>query len=111
MKLPPDSEIELRKLTHYLLVPLLKSDKSNWLGRGGYTLDNPQRLLADLRSQLLPLDATPSRSSKFGETLEIRGELIGPTGVPLLVRTIWLKDPLSGKIRFVTLIPLSKKPS
>src|SRR5438552_1455413 len=101
MKLPPDSDIPLRKLTHYLLVPRLLSDKSGWLARGGYTEYNPQRLADDIRAQLLPLDATPARVSAFGETFEIRGELTGPTGVALRVRTIWLKDRLSGRVRFV----------
>jgi len=108
MKLPTDSEISMKKLTHYLLVPRSKSDKSGWLERGGYTQDNPQRLADDIRSQLLILDATPSRQSPFGETFEIRGQLTGPTSVSLPVRTIWLKDPLSGKVRFVTLIPATK---
>ena len=43
VKLPPDSEIPLRKVTHYLLVPRVESDKSIWLASGGYTAANPQR--------------------------------------------------------------------
>lgn len=107
MKLPPDSEIPMEKLTRYLLVPRTESDKSKWLTRGGYTLENPQHLADDLRTQILPLDAQPARSSSFGETFKISGQLVGPSGIRLRVRTIWLKDPLSGKVRFVTLIPSS----
>ncbi len=109
MKLPPDSDIEMRKLTHYLLVPQAESDKSAWLARGGYTQSNPQRLIDDIRSQLLTLDAIPSRPSPFGGAFEIRGDLIGPSGVPISVRTIWLKDALSGRTRFVTLVPAPHK--
>ncbi|MFZ4767232.1 MAG: DUF6883 domain-containing protein [Roseimicrobium sp.] len=105
MKLPPDSDIEMRKLTHYLLVRQEESDRSAWLARGGYTQLNPQRLIDDIRSQLLPLDAIPSRPSPFGDSFEIQGQLLGPTGIPITVRTIWLKDALSGRTRFVTLIP------
>jgi hypothetical protein len=105
MKLPPDSLIDPRKITHYLLVPRADADKSGWLERGGYTPANPQQLMEDIRSQILPLEATPSRSSAFGETFVIAGELHGPSGVPLPVRTVWLKDVLSGQFRFVTLIP------
>ena len=65
MKLPADSQIEMRKLTHYLLVPQAESDKSAWLARGGYTSLNPQQLLDDIRRQLLPLEAIPSRPSPF----------------------------------------------
>lgn len=109
MKLPADSDIDMRKLTHYLLVPQAESDKSAWLARAGYTLLNPQQLMNDIRSQLLTLDAIPSRPSPFGEAFEIRGELRGPSGVPITVRTIWLKDALSGRIRFVTLVPASRR--
>jgi len=109
MKLPPDTEIAMEKLTRYLLVPLAKSDKSHWLARGGYTAANPERLIDDLRTQILTLDATPSRKTPFGESFEIRGELRGPSGHPISVRTIWLKPPLSGRFHFVTLIPLSTR--
>ncbi len=107
MKLPFDADIPMEKLTHYLLVPLSTSDKSRWLARGGYTSANPHRLAEDLRAQILPLDAEPSRSTRFGESFEICGKLLGPSGVPVAVRTVWLKDPLSGRFRFVTLVPLS----
>jgi hypothetical protein len=109
MKLPADSYIDMRKLTHYLLVPQPESDKSAWLERGGYTAWNPQRLMEDIRSQLLRLEAIPSRPSPFGEVFEIKGNLTGPSGVPLAVRSIWLKDALSGRTRFVTLLPDRRK--
>ena len=109
MMLPPDSKIPIRKLTHYLLVPRAESDKSNWLAKGGYTLENPERLIEDLRSQILPLEAVPARSSRFGETYEILGVLLGPSKIPLSVRSIWLKDPLSGSVRSITLFPSSNK--
>ena len=105
MKLPSDTTIDPRKVTHYLLLPLAKSDKSRWLARGGYTEANPDRLLDDLRRQILPLDATPSRTTPFGESFEIRGELRCPSGRPLAVRTVWLKHALSGRFHFVTLMP------
>ncbi len=110
MKLPSDTEIAMKKLTGYLLVPLVKSDKSHWLARGGYTAENPRRLLNDLRGQILPLDATPIRRTPFGEAYEICGHLHGPSGHPISIRTIWLKQALSGRFHFVTLIPLPHPP-
>lgn len=110
MKLPSDTEIAREKLTRYLLVPLARSDKSHWLARGGYTAANPERLLDDLREQILPLDATHARSTPFGEAYEICGDLHGPSGHPISVRTIWLKQALSGRFHFVTLIPLPHPP-
>jgi hypothetical protein len=80
-------------------------DKSAFLRAAGYTLDNADRLLDDLRSQILPLDAIPLESRKFGQYYEIRGTLSGPTGVVRAVRSIWITEHLSGITKFVTLTP------
>ncbi len=109
MKLPPDAEIPLPKLLQYLLVPLARADKSKFLARAGYTTDNAPELLADIRSQILPLDATPAGTTKFGEFFEIRAALRGPNGVSLRVKTIWIREHLSGDTRFVTLLPDKSK--
>ena len=66
MKLPADSVIPIEKLTHYLLVPLARADKSRFLEMAGYNADNPGCLLEDLRSQILPQDAEPAGSTGFG---------------------------------------------
>jgi len=105
MKLPADSEIPLPKLLQYLLVPLAKADKSKFLARAGYTLENAPQLIQDLRSQILPMDATPAGSTKFGDFFEIRGTLRGLNGVSLRVKTIWIREHLQGNTRFVTLLP------
>jgi hypothetical protein len=105
MKLPPNTVIPLEKATRYLLVPQARGDKSAFLERAGYTLENADQLLHDLRVQLLPLEAIPVQSNKFGQYYEIRGELTGPNGGRLAVRTIWITERLSGVTRFVTLLP------
>ena len=51
MKLPADAYIDPRKITDYLLRPLEDSDKSAFLARAGYTEDNPELLLSDIRTQ------------------------------------------------------------
>jgi hypothetical protein len=86
-----------------LLVPQARGDKSAFLQRAGYTLEKADQLLRDLRMQLLPLEATPLQSNKFGRYYEIRGKLAGPNGGRLAVRTIWITERLSGVTRFVTL--------
>ena len=93
MKLPGDTTIPPVKFTHYLLVPQLRSDKSRYLARAGYTPANVGQLIADFRSQILPLDATLARSSPFGETYLIDGPLLGPSGERIFVRTVWLSTP------------------
>lgn len=105
MKLPSDTIIAPAKFTRYLLVPQLRSDKSRYLARAGYTPANVERLIDDLRSQILPLDATVSRSTRFGETYLINGPITGPAGERIFVRTVWLKRTLPGSVHFVTLIP------
>lgn len=109
MKLPANSEIPLAKLTQYLLVPLPRGDKSKFLARANYTSANAKDLIADIRSQILPLDATPAGSTKFGDFFAIRGILRGPNGVSLRVKTIWIREHLRGDVRFVTLLPDQSK--
>lgn len=105
MNLPAETIIAPVKFTRYLLVPQLRSDKSRYLARAGYTSANVERLIDDLRSQILPLDAMLSRSTQFGETYLIDGPLLGPSGERIFVRTVWQRHALSGSVHFVTLIP------
>ena len=104
MRLPADTTIAEDKLAHYLLLPQARGDKSTFLARAGYTRENADQLLRDLRAQILPLEAVALESNKFGRYYEIRGTLTGPTGVPLAVCTIWMTEHLSGATVFVTLI-------
>jgi hypothetical protein len=109
MKLPGDSLIPLEKVTRYLLVPLARADKSAFLARAGYTLETADRLMQDLRSQMLPLDALRAGTNQFGQYYEIRGALRGPNGVVLRVKTIWMREHLSEVTRFITLLPDKSK--
>lgn len=105
MRLPGDTTIAEDKLTRYLLLPQARGDKSAFLRRAGYALDNADQLQRDLRVQILPLEAQPLESNKFGRYYEIRGTLTGPNGAALAIRTIWMTEHLSGLTKFVTLIP------
>ena len=70
-------------------------------GGSNYRLSLP----ANMRAQLLPLEAQRLESNTFGQYYEVRGTLTGPNGVALPVRTIWMTEHLSGVTKFVTLIP------
>jgi hypothetical protein len=105
VKLPSNAVIATDKFSRYLLVPQPRGDKSAFLAGAGYTLDNVDQLLHDLRTQILPLDAAPLESGKFGRYYEIRGTLNGPNGATRAVRTIWMTEHLSAITKFVTLIP------
>jgi hypothetical protein len=57
LKLPIDTTIAPRKVEDYLLHFRLENDKSAFLALAGYTSGHTERLLADLREQILPLEA------------------------------------------------------
>lgn len=90
MILPPHTYIAVEKLTRYLLVPKARNDKSNWLGRAGYTLDNWFQLEADLRHQVLSQTAEHDETNQYGDVYRIECELRGPNGYILQVVTIWM---------------------
>ena len=110
MKLPPDSIIARSKITHYLLVPQPKGDKSAFLALAGYDLSKADSLISDLRSQVLPCDAEELERTVYGQFYAIRAALTGPNGRVLRTRTIWIKEHLSQKTKFVTLIPERSRP-
>jgi hypothetical protein len=105
VKLPADAAIALEKLTKYLLVKQARGDKSAFLAEAGYTTLNPDQLLHDLRSQVLSKEAILIGQTKFGKLYEIRALLTGPNGAALRIRSIWIKEHLSGVTKFITLVP------
>lgn len=102
-KLSLNSVIPSAKLTNYLLIRLPKDDKSQFLDRGGYSIENWQQLDRDLRSQILPLEAELMENTKYGQKYMIQGSLTGPNGTILQVKTVWIVTP--SETRFVTLVP------
>lgn len=105
MKLPADAIIPRPKLTEYLLVPQVKGDKSAWLLKAGYHLGNVETLEGDIREHLLPHPAVLTRRNQFGEFYAIDGEVVGPNGTLLRVRSIWVRRRLPDRFSFVTLYP------
>ncbi len=105
MKLHDNSIISREKITNYLLKWQSDNDKSRFLGRAGYSPDNWQRLLEDIRNQILPLEAELVRKTAYGDLFQIRGKLVGPSGVSLRIVTIWMKESRSQQIKFITLFP------
>jgi hypothetical protein len=105
MKLPTDTIIARRKVTEYLLRHRDEEDKSAFLALAGYTLENADRLLNDLREQLLPREAELFDETEYGPKYGIRGTLTGPNGRVLRVLSIWMKEEATGMVKFVTLRP------
>lgn len=105
MKLPVDAIIAREKLTDYLLRPRDDHDKSGFLAVAGYTTSDADRLEADMRSQLLPLDAAPAAETVYGEKFIVRGALTGPNGRTLKVLSVWMVEKATGLTKFITLYP------
>jgi len=106
MKLSRDAVIAPAKLTSYLLVWREVDDKSKFLAQAGYGQENWQQLEADLRNQILPLEAVQSdEANRFGDVYEIRGILSGVNGVNLAVVTIWMIEYETQQTKLITLYP------
>jgi hypothetical protein len=103
MYLNQNAIISPNKLTQYLLIPLPKDDKSQYLAQGGYTLDNWQQLERDLREQMLTLEAQTTLKTKYGQKYQIIGSLTCPNGRILKIKTIWIVTEKN--TNFVTLFP------
>jgi hypothetical protein len=102
-KLDPNALIATAKLTEYLLVLLPKDDKSQFLALAGYFLENWEQLERDLREQILVLEANLTVTTVYGQKYSIIGNLTGPNGRTIRVKTIWMVT--GGITRFVTLFP------
>jgi hypothetical protein len=59
----------------------------------------------DIRTQLLPLPATPAGESPYGEKFVIRGNLTGPNGRALRVLSVWMLEKATDLTKFITLYP------
>lgn len=104
-KLEPPFLIVESKLIDYLLIPLLKDDKSNYLRLAGYELHNWPVLKDDLLKLAETEHALLERVTVFGDSYSITGNLTGPNGRLLLVKTIWMNEKKSGFTKFITLYP------
>ena len=109
MKLPTDAEISEDKIVNYLLKSRLKNDKSGFLNNAGYSQSNYHKLIDDIRSQILPLDAEFQRENPFGKIYSIQGSFITPINTKLSLITIWFIEYSSNKTKFITLYPLKEK--
>lgn len=105
MKLPPDALIAPDKLTRYLLRWRPEDDKSAFLAKAGYTLENSEQLRQDIQNQILSLDASFLESTEYGPKYAIRGSLHGPNGCELRVITIWMTEEATRQTKFITLYP------
>jgi hypothetical protein len=109
MILPADAVIASAKVVGYLLAWRRDNDKSEFLAQAGYTGADADRLVDDIRRQLLPLEAELEETTEYGDKYRIGGTLAGPNGRALRVVSIWMTENTTGKTKFITLYPERKK--
>jgi len=104
MRIPVDAIIPREKLTEYLLVPKPKNDKSGFLKKAGFTLENPDILEDAIRRLISENEAYLEREDQYGQFYRVEGKLKGPNGI-LPTITVWIERAIDGEFRFVTLKP------
>jgi hypothetical protein len=105
MRIPENATIRVEKLTHYLLVHRLEDDKSKFLARAGFQLDNFRELEQAIRKLAAERPASQDGANDFGTFYRQDGNLAGPTGAVLSVTLIWLQWHDDETFHFVTLKP------
>jgi hypothetical protein len=109
LKLPENTVFASEKFNRYLLIRLPDNDKSIFLESAGYSLQNWQQLLNDLKVQFLKKDASLLRRTPFGTMYEIRGFLKGPNERELKIVTVWMVESGTNISKFITLYPDKEK--
>jgi len=105
VRLSKNTLISDEKLTKYLLAPRKRHDKSKWLAQAGYLPETWPILKEDLRSQILPNDASLVETTEYGTMYEIRAKLKGPNGKTLPACTIWMLERTTSVTKFITMYP------
>lgn len=105
MKIPEDAIIPNAKLTRYLLVLRPRNDKSKFLAQAGFTAENPEALLVQLRQLVRTSNALEDRTDEYGTYYQVKGILHGDNDIHLNVITIWLQRKIDQQFQFITLIP------
>jgi hypothetical protein len=109
LKISSTATIAKEKIRDYLLKWQPDNDKSKFLELAGYRSKDWQRLVDDIRTQILPADAEIIRKTPYGDLFRIRNELNGPNGATLRVVTVWMQEYVSGETKFITLFPDKEK--
>ena len=105
MKMPSGLVIQDEKITKYLLVYQPKNDKSRYLAKTRYNLDNWELLKNDIISAVEGSEIAKVIPSDWGTQFEVKSEWSGANGRLIKVITIWQQDQETEFVRFITLYP------
>jgi hypothetical protein len=104
MQIPEDAIIADDKLNKYLLVQRPLDDKSGFLFRAGFTLNNWAELRDAIRRLTASTDAELDGRNEYGTFYRAEGLLVGPVA-QLPVTLIWMQRENDKRFSFVTLKP------
>jgi hypothetical protein len=95
------------KIRDYLLSPThpIGRFKATFFSALGYTIDNWERLQADLRELAESGEAFAGQESPYGQKYEVRGILAGPLGRQADLITVWIVLNGGTYPQFVTAYP------
>lgn len=92
-----------QKFTEYALNPAKDPNKSRVFKNAlGYSLDNYKDLEENIRNNLNQSDMEFVSENQYGQKYRCDVEITGPNGKTAVVRTGWIKEPDSDKLRMTT---------
>ena len=98
-----DAVIPIEKFTKYALHPQNSKGKHVAFERAlGYTLDNVDLLIANIKSNLKKHPAERKGSNLFGDLYAVLMPLTGANGKTANVLTAWLDDRRTGEMRLTS---------
>lgn len=71
----------------------------------GYTRKNWGQFAEDIRTQLLPFDAEEGEKTKYGQKYIITGDIKGPSGKVMKLKSIWIILRGEELPRLITIYP------
>ncbi|NJO40031.1 MAG: hypothetical protein HC769_09995 [Cyanobacteria bacterium CRU_2_1] len=105
MRIPVGADIPQEKLTHYLLLPKARNDKSKFLAQAGFTQEHPDALRLAIVSLTQSTETVEDGNNEYGVFYRIEGTLQGINGRNLAVIIIWIRWDVDNSFHFVTLKP------
>lgn len=102
--------IPLEKFTQYALDPEKDANKAKaFKGALGYTKENAQELVTNIRDHLDEYDAVEKGTNEYGSLYEVLMLLQGPNGKTAGVKTGWIIDAATGETRMTSAYVTKKK--
>jgi hypothetical protein len=71
----------------------------------GYTHENWEQFVSDIKKYHLPMEAEPIGKTKYGQKYKMTGIIQGPNGKIMMFRSIWIILNGEDTPRFITIYP------